>query len=265
MTGFTTGLKSSLYTLIGAAVLFAVWKFAASLIGAEILLPAPERVAAALFDLVAASDFRRAVGATVVRGISGFSLSAILGLFVGVVCGLSPIVFRIVRPLLAVIRSTPVMSVIILALIWFSTDSVPVFVSFLTAFPIITGNVMEGVGRTDSRLLEMARVFQVSPRDILIRIHLPSLFPYFLAGMRTALGITWKVVVAAEVLSQPDQAVGTGLQIARMQLETADVFAWTAVAVLLSFVTEFLFEHLTSRASWLNPDKQSMRQVRRDA
>jgi NitT/TauT family transport system permease protein len=78
-------------------------------------------------------------------------------------------------------------------------------------------------------------------------VYLPSLFPFLASAGRTALGLTWKVVVAAEVLSIPRLGVGAELQEARIMLETAQVFAWTAVAILLSAVTDILFSLLTRK------------------
>ena len=139
------------------------------------------------------------------------------------------------------------MSVILLALIWFSTGTVPVFSAFLMAFPIITANIIQGIHEVDPKLTEMARSFQVPGKRVLFQLTIPSVFPYFLAGTSSALGITWKVVIAAEVLSQPIHGIGTGMYGAKANLETAEVLAWTVVAVLLSWLTERIFSILIGR------------------
>jgi hypothetical protein len=54
------------------------------------------------------------------------------------------------------------------------------------------------------------------------------------SGVSAAVGITWKVVIAAEVLAMPIYSVGTKMQNARINLETAEVFAWTFVSIVLS-------------------------------
>ena len=57
-------------------------------------------------------------------------------------------------------------------------------------------------------------------------------------------------MVAGEVLSQPAYAVGTGMQNARVMLETAEVFAWAAVGILLCAASDALFDLLSRRLSW---------------
>lgn len=236
-----SSIRSRNFSLWGVLFLVLVWYGAAIAIGAEIILPTPAAAFTALIALLGRGAFWSSVGFTVLRGFLGFFLSFALGLLMGVASGKNRLIRSFTKPLVVVIRSTPVMSVILLAMIWFKSDSVPVFVSFLMAFPIVLGNVTEGVLRVDAKLMEMARFFRVPKRDIFFGIELPSLFPFLMAGAEAALGLTWKVVIAAEVLSQPIHAIGTRLQDAKVYLETASVFAWTVVAVFLSAVTEVLF------------------------
>ena len=86
--------------------------------------------------------------------------------------------------------------------------------------------------------------------NILFHITIPSTIPFVLAGVRAAVGIAWKSVIAAEVLSQPVKAIGTGIQYSQMNLETAEVMAWTVLAVILSKVSEFAVELIIKSRKW---------------
>ncbi len=239
--------KKIVLSIAGALVLLLIWKLISLFIRNDIILPPPELVAIETVRLFGSKGFGSALGLTLFRGIAGFGISCIAGLVVGISAGLSPVLHQLLRPLLSTIKATPVMSIILLALIWFTTGTVPIFSAFLMAFPIITGNIIQGIREVDRKLLEMARVFYVHPRRTLVHVTIPSVFPFFLAGASTALAVTWKVVIAAEVLSQPINALGTGLYEAKIQLETAEVFAWTLIAILLSALTERGFGVLMAR------------------
>ncbi len=78
---------------------------------------------------------------------------------------------------------------------------------------------------------------------------MPSALPYILSGAKNALGLSWKVVVAGEVLSQPRMALGTGMQEARLSIETATVFAWAIITIFLCGLSEYLFGLLADRLS----------------
>ncbi len=220
----------------GVASILVVWKIASNVIGAEIILPSPERTVAEVFSVVSSPRFFASVLATTRRGIVGFLVSAGLGVVFGIAAGLSRSIGNGLRPSIVVIQSTPVMAVILLALIWFRTETVPVFVAFLMTFPIVFGNVRDGIGTVDPHLIEMARVYRVSRTRTLLSVYIPSVTPFFLAGMRTALALTWKVVIAAEILSQPRYGIGSEMNEARIFLITARVFAWTIIAISLAAV-----------------------------
>jgi NitT/TauT family transport system permease protein len=224
-----------------AILLLLVWKLAAQAIGKEIVLPAPERVLGLALGLYPTANFLAALGATFLRGLAAFGLSALAGTALGLAAGTWPLVSAALAPLLTVIRATPVLALILLALIWFPSGFVPIFSAFLMAFPVMVTSAAEGARASDPRLLEMSSLFRVPRAVVFRRLRLPSAAPHLLAGAKSALGLSWKVVVAGEVLSQPIRALGTGMQDARVQLETGSVFAWAAASVLLCGLTEWLF------------------------
>ncbi|MFP4204493.1 MAG: ABC transporter permease [Spirochaetaceae bacterium] len=239
--------RDYLHILAAAAFLIAVWHVASRAVGLEIILPSPAVTLRRFLRIASTPSFGVSVGTTVGRGMAGFALAAGLGLACGAAAGLRPALEKLFVPLVTVIRSTPVVAFILIALIWFDTDVVPVFVTVLMTVPIIYENIVEGIRAVDPRLTELSRAYRVGRRRVWLRLYLPSLFPFLAAAGRTALGLTWKVVVAAEVLSLPNLGVGAELQEARYMLNTAEVFAWTAVAVLLSAVTDLAFALLTRK------------------
>jgi len=127
---------------------------------------------------------------------------------------------------------------------------VPVFSAVVMAFPLVAADVSSGVRSTDPRLLEMAMSFRVTQRDTLMHVVLPSALPSVVSAAKNAIGVSWKVVVAGEVLSQPAHALGTGMQNARIMLETAEVFAWAAVGIFLCAVSDAAFNAVARRFSW---------------
>lgn len=239
--------RSSLITLASVLFLLFLWKMAAVVIGAEIIMPAPETTLKDLLHIMKSAEFWPSVGATVVRGLAGFLISCLLGVGAGLLAGFSSLVYWMLQPFLTIIRTTPVMAVILLALIWFNTELVPVFVSCLIGFPIICGNIIQGIRNVDVQLLDMAHVYKVKNWRIVWELFLPSILPYLMAGASTAMGIIWKVIIAAEILSQPALGIGTQMQTAKIYLETARVLSWTIAIVGVSFFFEALMRALDNK------------------
>jgi NitT/TauT family transport system permease protein len=131
-----------------------------------------------------------------------------------------------------------------LALIWFNVSSVPIFIAFLTMFPVICTNVTDGIRNTDKDLVEMAYVYKIRKYRIVSEIYLPSIVPYVFSGASSALGFGWRAVIIGEVLSQPHYGIGTLMQTAQTFLIVKDVIAWTIIAIIISYIFEFGIRYL---------------------
>ncbi|MGE5381776.1 MAG: ABC transporter permease [Methylocystaceae bacterium] len=239
--------KNKLAFLASVGFLLVVWQVIALAAGSPFIFPGPVTTLRELFYLLGQAEFWPAISTTVLRGLAGFIISCLLGLALGLAGGINRTVFLLLQPIMAVIRSTPVMSVVILAIIWTNSDLVPVMVCLLIAFPILYGNVVEGIRNVDNQLVQMASVYKVRRRRLFFELYLPSMVPFMVAGASNAMGITWKVIIAAEVLCQPLQAVGTQMMWAKMNLDTPRVLAWTVVLVTVSYLFEFAMRSLEQR------------------
>lgn len=230
------------------AVLFwlLVWQIAAMAMAAAyrhggLLLASPLTALGRLLELAATGAFWAAVGRSAASILGGFLLACLLG----TVCAALAARFRRVRellgPLVAVVKAVPVVSFIILALFWLDTAALPLFISALMVFPPVYLNVLEGIGRADGQLLEMAKVFRVPWRRQAAGIYLPAVLPSFRSAVSLSLGLCWKAGAAAEVIGLPAGTIGERLYTAKVYFETGDLFAWTAVIVAVSVGFEKLF------------------------
>lgn len=227
--------------ILSILFIFILWIVLSKLVNASLILPGPAAVFKAMGALLKTPAFYRAFGWTFGRVLLSFAITVVAGTLLGLLCGLSPFARDFFEFPLAVIRATPVVAFILIALFWFKSGTVPVFVSVLMTLPIMTTAVSNGFYKSEQKLLAMAKVFSFSKRQIFRYIQLPSLIPFLLNGMVSTFGLTWKVITAGEVLSLPKNAAGTMLQRAQIHLETPTVIAITIILVTVSFILERLF------------------------
>lgn len=238
--------KISLLLIIPVFTIFLLWQFAALKINSSLILPSPKQVFISFFDLIQKAFFWEQVGFTLFRSILSFFYSLCISIVLGIAIGFSKNISLLLQFPLSIIKATPVVSFILLALFWFSTSQVPVFVSVLMTIPIITSSLAHGISTIDKNLIEMAKIYNFTFKQRWISIYIPSIFPSFASGSLSAFGLTWKVIVASEVISLPKRALGTALQTAKVHIETADVFAISIVIIALSFVFELFLSFLFS-------------------
>lgn len=226
-----------------------IWEIVSILVGSNILLPSPFQVLRSLMILIGKVYFWKSILYSLFRVVLGICVSIALGIVVGIVSGTNKFVEDLLQPLVVSIKATPVMSIIIIALVWFSSSNVVIFTAILICFPMVYTNVLEGIKSADKNLVDMARFYKVKEKHILKDIYLPGIKSYIVSGILMCLGIGWKVSVAAEVLSTPKYSIGINLLDAKTMLETSELFAWTSVVVVLSFVFEVIFKYFVSKLS----------------
>ena len=223
-----------------ASVIFmlAGWKILALHLNSDFILPSPEKTLITTLNLFENIHFLTIVGSTVLRGVVGFVISVILGIGLGIIAGINPHFNAFLRPMLLTIRSTPVIALILLALIWLSPGSVPVFIAMLTMFPFICINVIDGIKSVDKDLVEMATFYRIGRNRIIRELYIPAIMPFIISGASSAMGIGWRAIITGEVLSQPKYGIGTLMLGAQTFLNVDAVIAWTVLAVIISYVFE---------------------------
>ncbi|MCJ7826851.1 MAG: ABC transporter permease subunit [Demequinaceae bacterium] len=242
----STARRAVRLTLV-VAFWVAVWQIVAWVVGRDFILASPVAVIARLAELIHTWDFWTTVGLSLFRITLGFALAAIAGSLLAALAARFGLVEALFSPLVAAIRSVPVVSFIILVLLWADSSMLATITSFLIVLPIVYGNVFEGILQRDRKMLEFASVFRVPWRRRILAIDVPAVLPYFAAACRIGVGLAWKSGVAAEVIGVIDGSIGERLYEAKIFLDSASLFAWTIVIVALSMACEAIVLRLVRR------------------
>lgn len=216
----------------------AVWEIASLVLHQPILLVSPVRVVCRVGELAGEAAFWRSIGFSLSRIAGGFAAGLLAGVILAALAAHFERLAELLAPVVLLAKTVPVASFIILALIWISSRNLSVFISFLMVFPIIYTNVYDGIRGTDPNLLEMARVFEIAPLRRIRYIYLSEVLPSLRSAVAVSLGLCWKSGIAAEVIGIPRGSIGENLYNAKIYINTADVFAWTLVIVLVAFAFE---------------------------
>lgn len=224
-----------------------VWQLGAMAVAQELLFPTPAAVATAFLRLGCTTPFWQSVFASLLRTLTGLMAGGLLGILLAFATAWLPWARALLSPLLRMIRATPVVSFILLVLLMAQRTLVPAIIAGLMVLPVMWESVNQGLLSADHHLLELARAYRFSPWKTLRLIYLPCALPYLCSATITCLGLAWKSGVAAEVLCLPPLAIGTGLYRARLELETANLFAWTITIIILSLAFEWALSALFRR------------------
>lgn len=244
-------MKSRVIIRKSAAILFWLifWQAGSMIVDNSIILVGPLDMIGALVIQLPALEFWKTIAYSFGKISMGFLSAFFLGILLGSGGYRYPLLRELLEPVILLMKSIPVASFVILALIWVGSRQLSVLISFLVVFPIIYVNTIAGLESTDKKLLEMARVFRISTWKRIRFIYIPALLPYLISGCRVALGMSWKSGIAAEVIGVPASSIGEKLYMAKIYLSTADLFAWTFVIIIISALFEHVFLIMLKKAA----------------
>lgn len=165
-------------------------------------LPSPAAVLTAWTHLLSDLGYWRSWGASLLRVLGGFSAAVAIGVPFGLVLSQNPRLRAVAFPVFELFRPIPPLAWVPAAIIFWPTQELSIgFVIFIGAFYTVVLNALGGADHMDVRLVQVARSMGASRwvvfRQVVVRAALPSI----LVGMEVGIGITWEVVVAAEMIS----------------------------------------------------------------
>src|SRR5262249_55538649 len=132
----------------------------------------------------------------------GFVAAAILAVPLGILAGYSKWIYNIAFPVIEVLRPIPPIAWIPLAILFFPTsESMVVFLTFLGAFFPIVYNTLAGFWSIKPMYLRAAKSLGASEWRLFWHVILPAMLPVVFAGLQIAIGVSWLMVVAGEMMA----------------------------------------------------------------
>ncbi len=227
----------------------AVWEAADRLINNRLVLAGPMRVVQALFDQLGNLDFWVICASSFGRLACGFLLSFVISVVLAVAAHRFNLLRDFVDPVVSMLKTVPMISFVIMLLIWVGNQMLTVYLSLLVVLPFIYTATLAGLENADVKMLEMAEAYKLSRWKRFMYVYRPALMPFLLSSCKVALGMSWKTGIMAEVIGTPRPSIGREMYMAKSYLDTPDLFAWTVVVIVLSLVFEKVFMLVLEQAA----------------
>ena len=237
-------------TIIAVAIWLVVWQLGARLVHNELLLPGPIETLVTLGGLALTGKFYINIAWTVARCVIAMIVSFLAGIAFAWLSYRSYWVRKFLSLPVGFFKAVPVMAIIIYVILIAKADWVAIIVCFLMCFPIVYVNVLEGLDAMSAEYLELIAVYKIGIRQQLRHIYLPGIQPQIKAAISLIAGLSWKAVVAAEILSVPKYSLGYEMMNAKYYLQTPTLFAYIIVIVVISMAFEKLIKRRLSRIEW---------------
>jgi sulfonate transport system permease protein len=212
------------------------------------LMPPPSRIFDAFVDLAQSGELWTHILATLIRVLAGFALGAVSGAIIGALSGVSDIARRTLDPSLQALRSVPSIAWVPLFLLWlgiFEASKIAL-IAVGVFFPVYLG-VSGAIESIDRKLVEVGRVFRLTPLQMVTRILLPAILPATILALRAGLGLGFMFVVAAEFMGASEglgYLLVDGQQMGRPDRILAAIIAFAALGKICDGILVILTQPL---------------------
>jgi NitT/TauT family transport system permease protein len=211
--------RNHLAGFLSIVVGLALWEVLSRVVVANpLFLAAPSQICGAVISLAASGELGRHIAVSGLEFIIGYVVASLLGIALGLAMASSVTAKQVSQPWISGLYATPTIALAPLFILWFGIGiwSKVLVVIFLVLFPV-TINTEAGLRTTSPRLVEMLRSFGATPRQIFLKVSLPSAMPFILAGLKLGIGRGLIAVVVAELF-------GSRAGLGRLISQAADAF-----------------------------------------
>lgn len=252
LDGSGSNLKvwQSIPSIAVTLALIIAWELVVDLLAIPAyILPPPSVVVVRIWQDLATGLILPHFWLTLVEVVLGFLLAALFGIILGTAVGLVPALERAFYPILLAFQTVPKVAVAPLIIIWFGygVPSKTVMAALIAVFPILV-NVISGLKTTDRRRLLLMRALNASPLQTYIKVHVPSMLPYLVAGFEVGIVFSLIGAVVGEFVGS---SVGLGSLIIQRQatVDVAGVFSaltyLSAMGLVLSLAMKIVSDRMT--------------------
>jgi len=217
---------------------FALWQIIAMVVNQAVILPSFSDVFMRLIQHLSQSTLYINLFYTLSRVILGTLIAFVFSLSFAIFSYDFKWIKQALNPLILISKTIPNITYILLVLIWFSRELSVLFVTILILFPVLYNQISISLVEINPELLELLKLYPETYYYRLIKVILPLIKVSLFEGIKGALSLGFKVGVMAEILGQVQPGLGYLMHIARMNFETVDLFAYTAIMIIVVILIE---------------------------
>jgi len=229
--------RYSISVIIGLMICYEI---GVKIIQKPIILPSLTLVFNELIRIIFSSSFVIVIQATLLRTILTFLFVFAISLVIGILSGYFKRIEWLLLPIVTFLRTVPTISITLILLIWFGKEFGPIMIMGLVVFPILYELIVGAMKQIDHDLLDVCLLFGATKIEKFKALYYPQLLKTLRSGIQATIGLSFKVMVMAEVMAQSSVGIGQMLNYEKTYLNIAAVFAWTTILIVLVMIFELI-------------------------
>ncbi|MBN1469982.1 MAG: ABC transporter permease subunit [Fusobacteriaceae bacterium] len=212
-----------------------------------IILPKPFIVFKLVTKLLFIKDTYFSIIYSLMRVFLGIIFIFSFGIPFGICLGISKNIKNIFIPIINIFQRIPIISWILLSLIWFNPSIIPIIILIFNSLPIVLTNIYEGIVNVDKDLIDMSNFYNVSIYKKIKSLYVPSIMSHIISSLSIVFNTSFKIVLMAEIITKNNDGIGNKINIAWLNIETEYILAWTIISIVLTILLDYIKEFLIKK------------------
>jgi NitT/TauT family transport system permease protein len=238
-------IKNNLYILLGMIIILIFWTIGSTMIDNSLVLPGFDEVLLSLGDILSNLSTFILILNTILKLVLIIFVSLIIAMALAILSYISSKFENFIKPIFVIIKTIPVIAIIILLLIVLGNDKSPYIMTILVVLPIIYEGLLGSLKNIDKEIIDDVKTVSKINFKVIIYIYFPLIFNFFFTTIIQTFGIGLKVMVMGEFVAQPNNSIGYILQLERSNLNTSALLAWSIILIIIVFVFEMIVVKLS--------------------
>jgi len=187
------------------------------------------------------------ISASMYRWGLGFAVGAVSGIVLGILTGLTPLIAKMLEPVIAFFMAISGIVWLPIAIVWFGLGTrTVVFIIWNSVFFLVFANTMLGVRSVATVLEDAARTLGASRAHIITRVVIPGALPHVLEGLRSGVGFGWRALIAAEIIGATT-GLGAMIYQAKEFLRSDVIFTGVIIIAVIGLILDMVLARLERR------------------
>lgn len=236
---------------LGLVLIAALLQAAGAMKGNRLVFPGVDEILRAFLRLITTGQTYRMIWTTMQHLIVSVAVSTGIGIALGLLQGMNRFIRKLFTPLMIMLRSMPMIVMIVIVMVLVKYDKVPVIASSIILIPMIAEAACEGCLRIDRELIDVYRMNASFNGRVLLHVYLPLMAGYLRQAWINAVGMGVKLAVSTEYLVQAKNSLGKAVHTSGYFNEYQDIYAYALVMILLVLLVSELPMLLGKAAGWM--------------
>ncbi len=249
MTAILKKLNNPTISTISVVLLIIGWSIASVIENNPIVFPFPTLVVESITSLLSTFSTYVVIGTTLMRLLLTLAVSSLLGITIGLIAGINRIYQALMQPVVTILRTVPIVTIIVLFWISIGYQNAPYGITFLMIFPIVYEATLNGVKNIQKEHLEVISLdSDVVTLEIIKDVYIPMVMPFIKTAFFQSLGLGFKVLVTAEFIVQAKGTIGYMIYLEKQNLNFNLVYSWTILIIGVVLIIEYISKRIQQEA-----------------